>query len=79
MMDFNLPKIKNSSNPIKKILRKSLNDEEIDSRDLLQLYKAKGSDILALARTADQLREIHIGNKITYVLNHNINFTNMSR
>lgn len=76
-MAINLPKIKNSCKFIKKILDKSLIDEEINTEELLQLYKAKGSDILALAQAADQIRERQIGNKITYVLNHNINFTNI--
>ena len=43
----------------------------------LTLAEAKGDDLLALAVAADELRRRIVGDTVTYVVNRNINFTNV--
>ena len=43
----------------------------------LLLANAEGEDLLALLVAADRLRRDLVGNLVTYVVNRNINFTNM--
>src|SRR5262249_2560314 len=48
------------------------------SRDqCLLLAKAEGDDLLGLLVAADILRQDLVGNLVTYVVNRNINFTNV--
>jgi FO synthase len=43
----------------------------------LALFQATGSDLEELCRTADQLRAAVVGEDVTYVVNRNINFSNV--
>ena len=48
------------------------------SRDAcLRLARASGNDLIAMAAVADLLRRQLVGDTITYVVNRNINFTNV--
>ena len=46
-------------------------------RELLPLTEATGADLHALCATADALRAQQAGDLVTYVVNRNINFTNV--
>ncbi len=46
-------------------------------RELLPLTEATGGDLHALCATADELRARQAGDRVTYVVNRNINFTNV--
>jgi FO synthase len=41
------------------------------------LFRARGAQVEAVAWTADRLRERAVGERVTYVVNRNINYTNM--
>ncbi len=45
--------------------------------DCLRLASAQGDDLLGLVAAADQLRRQVVGDIVTYVVNRNINFTNI--
>lgn len=60
-----------------RILDFARNDKEISSQDAEILFQATGSDLLALAQTADEMRSRSAGPEVTYVVNRNINFTNV--
>lgn len=45
--------------------------------ELLTLFKARGDDVAAIAAVADELRKQTVGDVITYVVNRNINYTNV--
>ena len=45
--------------------------------ELLALFSARGSDVAAIAALADELRVEAVGQPITYVVNRNINYTNV--
>ncbi|MFX0086025.1 MAG: 5-amino-6-(D-ribitylamino)uracil--L-tyrosine 4-hydroxyphenyl transferase CofH [Candidatus Hodarchaeota archaeon] len=66
------------ANPkLRKILKRALNDEYPTLEDLQTLYLAQGREILLIGLIADIIRERQVGNVITYVVNRNINFTNI--
>jgi FO synthase len=52
--------------------RRSLTDAQA-----LALFRAEGSALDALCRVADELRADAVGAEVTYVVNRNINFTNV--
>jgi FO synthase len=43
----------------------------------MTLASVEGNDLLALAKVADELRRRTVGDRITYVVNRNLNFTNI--
>jgi 7,8-didemethyl-8-hydroxy-5-deazariboflavin synthase CofH subunit len=45
--------------------------------DCVHIAHTRGTDLLALAAVADLLRERLVGDRVTYVVNRNINFTNI--
>jgi FO synthase len=49
----------------------------ITDAEALALFYADGPELDAVARLADQLRIDTVGNDVTYVVNRNINFTNV--
>jgi FO synthase len=50
---------------------------ELDDDDALALFRAEGPALEALCRVADDLRRETVGDDVTYVVNRNINFTNV--
>ena len=54
-----------------------LRGEELGFEQSLQLATAEGPDLRALMVVADHLRRETVGETITYVVNRNINFTNV--
>jgi 5-amino-6-(D-ribitylamino)uracil---L-tyrosine 4-hydroxyphenyl transferase len=63
---------------IDRILDRALNGEDISTADALILLTQTHPDIIDRIRvTADRLRQIQVGDTVTYVINRNINFTNI--
>jgi len=62
---------------VARILAGVLEGRELQYADALELFKVQGADYAALLRTADELRRRTVGDQITYVVNRNINFTNV--
>lgn len=62
---------------IKKILQKALDSEEVSSEDALKLLKVKGREFIALQYVADQICFEKKQNHVTFIINRNINFTNI--
>ena len=59
------------------ILNKAISGKDITSREALVLFDAKGIDFQLVGRVADYLRKQKVGDTVTYVVNRNINFTNV--
>jgi FO synthase subunit 2 len=60
----------------------SILDVGLQGKDLVEeqvehLFSVDGMDLLALLMSADQLRKDTVGERVTYVVNRNINFTNV--
>jgi 7,8-didemethyl-8-hydroxy-5-deazariboflavin synthase CofH subunit len=62
---------------IGRILDRALSETDITIQEAAQLFDADGSDLLAMMAAADHLRSRTVGDVVTYVINRNINFTNV--
>jgi len=58
-------------------LQKALAGEDLGLEEGLTLATVEGDDLLALVRVADEIRRRVVGDRITYVVNRNLNFTNI--
>src|SRR5438477_2879294 len=63
--------------PVARLLQKSLDGGALDFEEGLALTAVEGDDLLALVKVADELRRRTVGDCITYVVNRNLNFTNV--
>jgi len=59
------------------ILHHALEGEEISWSEGLRLCEANGLDLQAVCLVADEMRRRQVGDVVTYVVNRNINFTNV--
>lgn len=65
-------------NIVDRILDLALQGDDISTTDALLLLTQTHVDIIDRIRfTADRLRQIQVGDTVTYVINRNINFTNI--
>ena len=62
---------------IRAILYHALEGAELSWQDGLQLCQANGIDFHAVCLVADEMRRRQVGEVVTYVVNRNINFTNV--
>ncbi len=62
---------------ISAVLNRALSEKEISADEGLVLYGADGPDFHLVGMVADELRKRRAGNTVTYVVNRNINFTNV--
>lgn len=69
--------LKNMDPEISSILDKALNNREISNSDTIKLFNTKDLELSLIFLIADELRRRDNGNKVTYVINRNINFTNV--
>ena len=51
--------------------------QQVGEDEIVTLFAARGPEVRAIAEVADQLRFDAIGNDVTYVVNRNINYTNV--
>jgi 5-amino-6-(D-ribitylamino)uracil---L-tyrosine 4-hydroxyphenyl transferase len=69
--------LKNIDPEISTILDKSINYKEISNSDAIKLFNSKDLELSLISLIADELRRRQNGNVATYVVNRNINFTNV--
>ena len=69
--------LKNADPIISGILNNALSDKEISADDGLALYKTTGIDFHLVGLVADEIRRRRVGDIVSYVVNRNINFTNV--
>ena len=50
---------------------------ELSETDIVQLFNARGSEFDEVCQLADELRRSAVGDTVTYVVNRNINYTNI--
>src|SRR5919108_1462264 len=62
---------------VRGILGRALDGAEVTVAEADVLATTTGRDLLALTLTADELRRRHVGDTVTYVVNRNVNFTNV--
>lgn len=59
------------------ILDRAMSDKEITIPEATDLFQARGLEFHLLTMVADELRRRRVGDVVTYVVNRNINFTNV--
>lgn len=62
---------------IRAILEACLEDRELTWQEAVILSRARGRELFALCQVADHMRRRQAGDVVTYVVNRNINFTNV--
>ena len=62
---------------ISDILNQSLDSKNISIKQAVELFNSKGTEMIMTAMVADMIRKKNVGDKVTYVINRNINFTNV--
>jgi FO synthase len=71
------PKMSNEiRHPLEKVLA-AANGSILSREECLRLAECRGTDLIGMAAVADSLRKHLVGDTITYVVNRNINFTNI--
>jgi FO synthase len=62
---------------VERLLAQAKSPAGFSEEEVTQLFEARGDDFSAICRAADQLRREVNGDKVTYVVNRNINYTNI--
>jgi FO synthase subunit 2 len=82
---MNLPHLESSLNRLltttsrttASILDRAISGQDLSVDEATTLFEAEGADLLAMLAAADQLRAQTVGDVVSYVINRNINFTNV--
>jgi 7,8-didemethyl-8-hydroxy-5-deazariboflavin synthase CofH subunit len=67
----------NASPDVRAALKRALDCQELRPDEGLLLYTARDDDLRATMKCADLARAEDVGDEVTYVVNRNINFTNI--
>ena len=67
----------NVSSRIEEICSKAMHGIPLEEAEITRLFEAQGDEVAYLARAADSLRKEVSGDDVTYVVNRNINYTNV--
>ena len=62
---------------VRRALSRAADGRRVTDEEALALFQAEGDGLEALCRVADELRRGAVGDEVTYVVNRNINFTNV--
>jgi FO synthase len=68
---------KNVSADIARILAKSEAEDPLSEAEIIRLFEARGDDFNAVVQAADRLRRTANGDTVSFVVNRNINYTNI--
>ena len=69
--------LRDVSTPVARVLGRALEGSDLTVEESVLLFQATGAELEATVRTADELRRQTVGDRVTYVVNRNINFTNV--
>ncbi|MDH3204865.1 MAG: 5-amino-6-(D-ribitylamino)uracil--L-tyrosine 4-hydroxyphenyl transferase CofH [Nitrosopumilus sp.] len=77
-MTINIDSLFKNADPIvSQILNNALSDKEISAKEGLALYNTTGIDFHLVGLVANEIRRKRVGDVVSYVVNRNINFTNV--
>lgn len=75
------PRVREQRTPIcrelKHILKQACDGQMLTAEAIARLFTVRGKEFLAVTAAADQLRRDMCGDVVTYVVNRNINYTNV--
>ncbi len=66
-----------ASAPVRAALERAIEGRELTLDEGLALYTSQGDDLRAMVKCADLARAQDVGDEVTYVVNRNLNFTNI--
>ena len=66
-----------ASKPVREVIEASLDGTPPSVDQTALLFSSRGADVEAIAAAADLLRKDRVGDTVTYVVNRNINYTNV--
>jgi len=66
-----------SRGAVQEVLDGVLSGQEVGREEIITLFEARGPEVVAIAEVADDLRRQTVGEKVTWVHNRNINYTNV--
>ena len=66
-----------ASGAVGEVLAGVLAGHEVDVDEIVTLFGARGPEVRAVAALADELRQVAVGDEVTWVSNRNINYTNV--
>lgn len=66
-----------ASDNIKAIVKKCIEQEKLSVKEVAALFSARGGDFSYVVKQADELRQAVNGDTVSYVVNRNINYTNV--
>ena len=69
--------LKNIDPIVASALDEVLNGKDISVEQAVELFNSNGIEMNMVVLVADEIRRQKVGNKVTYVVNRNINFTNV--
>jgi len=59
------------------VVRQAVAGDELNEDQIVKLFQARGPDMVTVVEAADSLREEMCGDSVSYVVNRNINYTNV--
>ena len=65
------------SRQIARIVNQARAGDRLDAADIVRLFQARGGDADDIVQAADELRRNTVGDVVRYVVNRNINYTNV--
>ncbi len=65
------------SKPISRVLDRARRGEALSEAEIVKLFGAEGAEFREVTRAADRLRAEVVGPEVTFVVNRNINYTNI--
>lgn len=75
-----MAKFSNSLSPeFEKVLKKGAKKGKLTLDETERLLKSEGVELKSLLKVADEVRKAEVGDLVTYVVNRNINFTNICK
>jgi FO synthase subunit 2 len=66
-----------ASPDVRRVLGRALDGDEVSVDDAILLAAARGRDFTAVGAVADEMRRRQAGEVVTFVVNRNVNFTNV--
>ena len=66
-----------NSSLLSELLDRATQGEALNEDDIVRLFSSRGDDVHAVLNAADQLRQATCGDRVSYVVTRNINYTNV--
>jgi FO synthase len=66
-----------ASAEVASIIERAKRGEDLSEREVVSLFNARGDDFTAIVHAADAIRQQVNGDVVSYVVNRNINYTNV--